>query len=879
MGFLSKLLGAGQDKLVKQYRKEAERITALEPKYQAMSDAELAALAKQMRAENEGKGALAPETMREALALCREHIWRVYHQRAYDVQLMAVMALNDGHVSQCSTGAGKSLSARITAFINVLQGNQVHIVTVNEYLVGRDADDCRACIGGLGVTVGYIYNQQPPESKKQAYACDVVYGTPSEFGFDYLRDNMVKREEDKVQRRRDFAIVDEVDSILIDEARTPLIISGPGTQSAELYEKFAAIMPRLKEGEDFEMDEKKKTISCTEVGLTKVEAALGIDDLYADTSGKLAGHLMNALKAQFLFHENKDYIVVNGEVKIVDEFTGRIMEGRRWSEGLHQAIEAKEHVKINDENQTIATVTLQNFFRLYTKLSGMTGTAMTEDAEFRKTYNMGVVDIPDNKPCIRDDKPDLVYRTVDAKFNAIANEIEKWHEEGRPVLVGTVSVEMNEKLSRLLKKRGIKHNVLNAKYHEQEAHIIAQAGRYGAVTIATNMAGRGTDIILGGNPTEMMKSYVRQVLAARTPDPETGLVDEYIPQAELDEARRQIEELCAREQEEVLQVGGLCVIGTERHEARRIDNQLRGRAGRQGDPGSSQFYISLEDDLMRLFGRDRMDRISAFMENSDIPEDMPIDAPMVSKAIEKAQHNVEQMYFEMRKGVLDYDDVMNKQRLAIYAERDLILGADDINPKIEEIKEAVVADGTAAYCPAKLPPDDWDEDGLRAWLVELTGMDLERATKLVDIAAMDANGNAYPDEVADMLLGEINRLCAEKTEVLGEETMDALERNIMLSVLDRAWTDHLSYMDYLKSGIGLRAYAQRDPLTEYREEAYAAFEFMVDSLYTDTLRTILRIQPIPVPPPLPQLKQAVNNAAKKPNPFAKKPPAGAEVLA
>ena len=875
MSFISKLLGAGQDKLVKQYRKEADKITLLEPKYQAMSDDEIVEAAKQMRQDNQDKGELSRDVLYETLALARENIWRRYAQRAYDVQIMAALALIDNSIIEFSTGEGKTMVSRLASFSQVVAGNQVHIVTVNEYLVSRDAEDCTECIGNLGITVGYIYNQQPPASKKNAYKCDIVYGTPSEFGFDYLRDNMAMHMDDKVQNHRDFAIIDEADSILIDEARTPLIISGKGNQSAELYQRFAEIVPRLKEGIDFEKDEKKKQISATETGLSKVEAALGVDDLYADPSGAMPGHLMNALKAQFLFHNEKDYIVIGGEVKIVDEHTGRIMEGRRWSEGLHQAIEAKEHVKINDESQTVATVTLQNFFRLYDKLSGMTGTAMTEDAEFRKTYGLGVVAIPTNKTCIRQDETDLIYRTVDAKFDAIIEEVKARHEIGQPILIGTVSVEMNEKLSRLLSKHGIKHNVLNAKHHEQEAHIIAQAGRVGAVTVATNMAGRGTDIILGGNPTELLKNYKRQVIAARQPDPETGIVDEYIPQAEIDEARRQIEAMCSEEQKKVLAVGGLCVIGTERHDARRIDNQLRGRAGRQGDPGRSQFYISLEDDLMRLFGQDRMGKISSFMETAQLPDDMPIENPMVSKAIERAQRQVESMNFEIRKNVLEYDDVMNKQRLAIYSERDLILGHGDIEGKFEEMKQSAVNLCVARFCDAKTPPDDWDIDGLRNWFGEFTGIPSEEVDAFIDIEKPEMSDIVGME---DALLERINTLYMEKKEILGEETLNQLARNVMLRVLDSAWMDHLLYMDYLKAGIGLRGYGQRDPLIEYKDESYQAFEFMVDAMYEDAVRTLLRIQPI-VAPPMPQFIKPANG--KKPNPFKKnrkKVPAGAEPL-
>lgn len=737
-----------------------------------------------------------------------------------------------------------TITTNFAILMNALAGNQVHVVTVNEYLSGRDAELCQEALVGTGVSVGYIYNQQPKPSKIQAYACDVVYGTPSEFGFDYLRDNMVTNAEDKVQPHHDYAIIDEIDSILIDEARTPLIISGAGSKNVDIYKAFAISVRLLIRNLHYEMDEAKKTISATEAGLAAVEKALGIDDLYsAEYNGQLPRYLKQALSAQFLYHKDKDYIVSDGEVKIVDPNTGRIMEGRRWSEGLHQAIEAKEGVEIQQENDTLATVTLQNFFRLYDKLSGCTGTAMTEDAEFRKTYDMGVVAVPTAQPVIRQDMPDVVYKTVDAKFTAIADKIVELNAKGQPVLVGTVSVENSEKLSHLLAKRGIKHFTLNAKNHEKEAHIVAQAGRAGAVTIATNMAGRGTDIILGGNADEMMESYKAAVIAQRPKDPITGEVDDYIPQAELDEAARQIKEICKKEQEIVLAAGGLAVIGSERHESRRIDNQLRGRSGRQGDPGYSQFYISLEDDLMRLFGQDRMDAIKSFMDKGGLEDDMPLDAPMISKAIERAQHQVESMHYEARKHTLDYDDVLNKQRLAIYSERDMLLDGGDIASKLKTIEEDVATDLAYEYCSPSAPTDDWEWDKLSAAYGYLMGVPAEE----VELGIRNAAGIDTTEDVREMLLGGIKRSWSEKEAMLGEDGMSSIARQVLLTSVDNAWKDHLNYMDYLKSGIGMRSYGQRDPLTEYKDEAYKAFEFMVDTMYQSALTSIMRIAIVNAP--------------------------------
>lgn len=731
-----------------------------------------------------------------------------------------------------------TLMSNFASLANAIAGKQVHVVTVNEYLSGRDAALCKQAIEGSGLTVGYIYNQQPRESKVEAYSCDIVYGTPSEFGFDYLRDNMVDSEDKKVQTHHDYAIIDEIDSILIDEARTPLIISGAGSKDVSTYVQFAQAVKQLHEGIDFDMKEKDKTISATEVGLSKVEAFLGIDDLYSDATNQYPRYLKQALTAQFLYHNGKDYIIEDGEVKIVDPNTGRIMEGRRWSEGLHQAIEAKEHVRIQQENDTMATVTLQNFFRLYDKLSGMTGTAMTEDAEFRKTYGMGVVAIPTNKPTQRTDMPDVIYKDINAKFNAIAEQIEEYNKQGRPVLVGTASVESSERLSRLLRKRGIKHELLNAKNHEREAHIIAQAGREGAVTIATNMAGRGTDIILGGNIDEMVETFKQMIIMTRPVDPETGVRDEYIDPADVAEARRQIAEICDEEKEKVLEAGGLAVIGSERHDSRRIDNQLRGRSGRQGDPGSSQFFISLEDDLMRLFGQDKMENIQAFMNKANLPDDMPLDQPMVSKAIERAQRQVESYHYEIRKHTLEYDDVLNKQRLAIYAERDVLLGSDNssIENKMERIQNDVASHLVEQYCENGVPADEWDFEKLRAAYAYTVNN--EESAEF--ISSDNSNMQTYEDAY-NTILEHIKMDYDKKKEMLGDDLINQATKQVMLHSVDNAWKEHLTYMSYLKNSVGMRRFGQRDPLVEYKEEAYRAFEYMVDTMYSNVLTTIMRI--------------------------------------
>lgn len=836
MGFLSKVFSAGEGKQLKKYQSKVEAINALEPDYVKLSDAELRGKTDEFRRRFDD-GESLDDIMFDAFATVREASKRTTGLRHFDVQLIGGMSLHNGEIAEMKTGEGKTLVSTLAGYLNAIPRNNVHIVTVNDYLAKRDSEWMGKIYKFLGMEVGLIQNGMKPAQKVPAYKADVTYGTNSEFGFDYLRDNMVTRADMRVQRGHSFCVVDEVDSILIDEARTPLIISGPGTHAADTYKQFASVMPRLVKDVDFDMDEAKKTITATESGLVKIENMLGIEDIYADPTGELANHLQQALKAQFLFHRDVDYVVVDGEVKIVDEFTGRIMEGRRYSEGLHQALEAKEHVKIMDENQTLATITLQNYFRLYDKLSGMTGTAMTEDAEFRQIYNLPVFSIPPNKPVKRVDNNDLIYKNIEAKFKAVADDVADRHAAGQPCLIGTVSIETSEKLSRLLDKRGIKHETLNAKNHEREAHIIAQAGRVGAVTIATNMAGRGTDIILGGNAEVMADDFLR----AEGFDPDVPEFDEEGNRNDAfadSEARQKCldkaKEICDKENKQVIDAGGLCVIGTERHESRRIDNQLRGRAGRQGDPGTTQFYLSLEDDLMRLFGGQRMESIGRMMEKTGMEDDMPIQASMVSKAIESAQRQVESMHFAARKNVLEYDDVMNLQRKAIYEERNAILDGKDVSERLPEIISDAVDDHVNDCIDNSVPSEDWDTRPLEIWVSDITGIN---SWKVSDVDHMD---DAF--ELAEQLKSYLQGILDEKKEILGAEALKQLSSQIMLRMIDVRWMAHLSEMDYLKTGIGLRAIGQRDPLVEYKNEAYNAFQNMTNTMYDDYLKTLLRIQ-------------------------------------
>ena len=817
--FLSKILSFGADKDLKAYKRIVEKINTLEPTMQAMSDEELQAQTEKFKARY-AEGESLDDLLPEAFATVREASVRTIGQRHFDVQLIGGIALHKGTIAEMKTGEGKTLVSTLAGYLNALSGEGVHIVTVNDYLAKRDSEWMGTIYKFLGISVGLLQNGMRLSLKKPAYEADITYGTNSEFGFDYLRDNMVTRPEMRVQRGHHYAIVDEVDSILIDEARTPLIISGAGTKSAGTYKDFAKAVRGLTPDVDFEMDEAKHTIATTEIGLEKVERALNIDDIYNDESGQLVNHLQQALKAEYMFHRDQQYVVIDGEVKIVDEFTGRIMEGRRYSEGLHQAIEAKENVQVREENQTLATITLQNYFLMYDKLSGMTGTAMTEDAEFREVYHVPVQVIPPNRPVRREDLDDLVYRTIDAKFEAVVRDVEERHQNGQPVLVGTVSIDNSERISRILSKRGIKHNVLNAKFHEREAQIIAQAGREGAVTIATNMAGRGTDILLGGNPDVMAEDILRN----------QGIEPAEATQEQKEAARKEAKEICATEREAVTAAGGLCVIGTERHESRRIDNQLRGRSGRQGDPGQTQFYLSLEDDLMRRFGGDRMDGVAAMMQRYELPDDMPIKAKIVTKLVEGAQRKVEEVNFAMRKNVLDYDDVMNKQRQVIYAERNKILDGKDLMELIETVTASTTQRICEEFCYGDA--DEWDLEGLEKWLTELTGKtDLPEFTEDTKFEQLEEDVTAFVQKTFD-----------EKTQKLGEEVMRELAAQVMLRVIDTRWMAYLQEMDYLKTGIGLRGFGQRDPLVEYKTEAYEAFTLLVNTMYEDFLRTILRLE-------------------------------------
>ena len=818
----SKILSAGEGKEIKAFRNRVGEVNYLEDEISQLSDEELREKTIEFR-ERYADGESLEELLPEAFAVVREASVRTLGLRHFDVQLIGGMVLNEGQIAEMKTGEGKTLVSTLAGYLNAIPGEGVHIVTVNDYLAKRDSEWMGQVYEFLGMSVGLIQNGTKTAARKAAYDADVTYGTNAEFGFDYLRDNMVVNPDSRVQRGHAFAIVDEVDSILIDEARTPLIISGAGSQSTDTYRKFANAVKHLSKDVDFEMDEAKRTIATTDSGLQHVESLLGIEDIYSDISGQLSNHLQQALKAQFLFHRDKDYIVQNGEVKIVDEFTGRIMEGRRYSEGLHQAIEAKEGVLVRAENQTMATITLQNYFRLYDKLSGMTGTAKTEDAEFRDIYKLPVEVIPSNRPVIREELPDLVYRTVDAKFNAVADDVAERHARQQPCLVGTISIESSERLSSLLSKRGIKHSVLNAKFHEQEANIVAQAGRAGAVTIATNMAGRGTDILLGGNPEYL----ARDILAQR------GVEEDDITDEQWEAALAEAREICAEEARIVRDAGGLAVIGTERHESRRIDNQLRGRSGRQGDPGSSQFYLSLEDDLMRLFGGDRMDRISGLMQRTEIDDDMPIQAKMVTKGIESAQRQVEAMHFSSRKHVLEYDDVMDKQRKTIYAERNDILDCKSYAERVPELIVGAVEDAVLEYCPGHDVYEDWDIEGLSAWFKELTGIEF-------DLDELDHREET--SRMVDVVSEKVLDIYEHKKDQIPEDVFDQVQNQVMLRVIDTRWMSHLSEMDYLRAGIGLRAVGQRDPLVEYKEEAYSAFSALVAAIYEDFIRTVLRLQ-------------------------------------
>ncbi|HHY04510.1 MAG TPA: preprotein translocase subunit SecA [Thermoanaerobacterales bacterium] len=805
---LTKIFGDANEKEIKKLNKVVEQVNELEPQIKKLSDEELKGKTDEFKERLE-KGETLDDILVEAFAVVREASWRTLGMRPFDVQVLGGIVLHQGRIAEMKTGEGKTLVATMPVYLNALSGKGVHVITVNDYLARRDSEWMGKIYEFLGLKVGLIVHGLNYEERKEAYNADITYGTNNEFGFDYLRDNMVLYKENMVQRPLNFAIVDEVDSILIDEARTPLIISGQAEQSTEIYNKFARFVPKLKKDEDYTVDEKAHSVMPTEKGIKKTENLLGVANLYDEENMELLHHLQQALKAHALMKRDRDYVVKNGEVIIVDEFTGRLMLGRRYSEGLHQAIEAKEGVKVEHESKTLATITFQNYFRMYNKLSGMTGTAATEEEEFRKIYGLDVVVIPTNKPMIRVDHPDAIYKTESGKFEAVVREIEECYKKGQPVLVGTISIEKSEMLSSMLKRKGIPHEVLNAKYHEKEAEIIARAGQKGAVTIATNMAGRGTDIVLG---------------------------------------------------EGVAELGGLHIIGTERHESRRIDNQLRGRAGRQGDPGSSRFYISLEDDLMRLFGSDN---IKGVMDKLGMEEDQPIEHPIITRAIENAQKKVESHNFDIRKHVLEYDDVMNTQREVIYSQRRRVLENEDLKDSIKEMIAQVIEQILDIYAGKEIHPEEWNLKGLTNYIGDIFPFKYE-ISFAEDITR---------DQIFDALLDKALAAYEKKEEEIGSDTMRELERFIMLKVVDEKWMDHIDAMDQLREGIGLRAYGQRDPVIEYKIEGFDMFQEMINSIQEDTIRYLFRAH-IKTPQ---ERKQPTYNVAyshgegdEKPQPIRKK---------
>jgi len=828
---LDRILRAGEGRILRRLKSIAEQVNALEDDFVPLSDDELRGMTEEFRsrlAGDDGPAETLDDILPEAFAVAREAARRTLGQRHFDVQVMGGAALHLGNIAEMRTGEGKTLTSVLPAYLNALTGQGVHVVTVNDYLAKRDSEWMGRVHRFLGLTVGVILANETPEIRKPAYACDITYGTNNEFGFDYLRDNMAWSGEELVQRGHHFAIVDEVDSILIDEARTPLIISGPAEQSAKWYSEFARVVPRLKREVDYDVDETKRTVAITESGVEKVEDWLGIDNLYEAVNTPLVGYLNNALKAENLYKLDKDYVVMGGEVLIVDEFTGRILHGRRYNEGMHQAIEAKEGVEIKQENQTLATITLQNYFRLYAKLGGMTGTAMTEAAEFSQIYKLGVVQIPTNRDMIRKDEADVVYKSESAKYDAVVDDIAERYEQGQPVLVGTVSVEKSELLSTLLGQRGIAHDVLNAKHHEREAAIVAQAGRRGAVVVATNMAGRGTDIMLGGNPEFLAQAELRQrgLSPSDTPDD----FEAAWPDA-LDKAKAAV----AAEHDEVVTLGGLYVLGTERHESRRIDNQLRGRSGRQGDPGESRFYLSLGDDLMRLFNANAVESI---MDRLNIPEDVPIESKIVSRAIRSAQTQVESQNFEIRKNVLKYDEVLNKQREVIYGERRQVLEGADLHEQIRHmIDDVVPAYVTGATSDGYA--EDWDLDQLWTALRTLYPVG-------VTVAEIEEECGGRSGITAELLLERLTEdahvAYDRREEALGAELMRDMERRVVLSVLDRKWREHLYEMDYLQEGIGLRAMGQRDPLVEYQREGFELFAAMMDGIKEESVGFLFNLE-------------------------------------
>jgi len=864
MGLFNKILHAGEGKRLKAVQGIVPEVNALEPEIERLSDEQLAAKTAEFkqrvdRARSEAKNAdhekdavadALDDALPEAFAVVREAGKRVLGQRHYDVQIMGGAALHLGWVAEMKTGEGKTLVSTLPAYLNALAGRGVHLVTVNDYLAKRDAEWMGRVHRFLGLQVGVVVpDDSLPDEKRAQYNCDITYGTNNEVGFDYLRDNMVVDIAEQVQRGlRDqswsphyFAIVDEVDSILIDEARTPLIISGRAADAAELYYQFARIVRGLQAERDYEVDEAKRTIVPTEEGIARVEQALSVENLYENVHQNYVHQLQQALRAKELFKLDVDYIIQNGEVKIVDEFTGRVLEGRRWSEGLHQAVEAKEGVKIKEENQTLATVTLQNYFRMYEKLGGMTGTASTEAGEFAHTYDLQVVSIPTNRPMVRGDHSDFIYKTEDAKFAASVDDISERYERGQPVLVGTISVEKSEKLSRALQKQGIPHEVLNAKQHEREAQIVTQAGQLGSVTVATNMAGRGVDILLGGNPEGLARrECLKESLEVGTPEYDARYA-ELLPG---------FEQACKSEGEKVRELGGLYVLGTERHESRRIDNQLRGRSGRQGVPGESRFYLSLEDELMRLFATGLMSRVM----NASFPDDMPLESKMVSRAVERAQGTVEDRNFEIRKNVLKYDEVMNEQRKIVYKRRQQILDGEDLSEEAIEAIESALSRLVGEYCVGEFY-EDWDVPGLldAARLYYPTRVTKEQVDELIGREAIE-----------DLFVEDATAIYQEKSDAVGAEMLRDIERRVMLSVIDQHWREHLYEMDYLQEGINLRAMGQQDPLSEWQREGFDMFEAMMGQIEDDFVRYVFHLQVVVDEEPRPDIRNVSYSAPTDP---------------
>ena len=850
MGLMDKIFGTYSERELKRIYPIRDKVLALDEQFTKMSDQELKAMTPKLK-ERLANGETLDDILPEAFATCREAAWRVLGLKHFPVQIIGGIVLHQGRIAEMKTGEGKTLVATLPVYLNALTGKGVHVVPVNDYLAKRDSEEMGKVYRWLGLTVGLVIHDIEPSDRQKAYQADITYGTNNEFGFDYLRDNMQIYKENRVQRGHYYAVVDEVDSILIDEARTPLIISGRGDKSTDLYkiaDRFARTLKMYKVKElddkeehddvidaDYIVDEKAKTATLTKSGVKKAEEYFGLENLMDMENSTIQHHINQAIKAHGTMQRDINYVVKDNEVMIVDEFTGRIMNGRRYSEGLHQAIEAKEGVEVKRESKTLATITYQNLFRMYEKLSGMTGTAMTEEQEFREIYGMDVIEIPTNKPVIRKDMPDVVYKTENGKFNAVVEQVKECHEKGQPVLVGTVSIETSERLSALLKRHGIKHQVLNAKYHEKEAEIVAQAGQYGAVTIATNMAGRGTDIMLGGNAEYLAKNQMRK----------EGYYEELIVEAtgfgdtdneEIIEARKRFTELSKEfkeklrpEAEKVKEAGGLFIVGTERHESRRIDNQLRGRSGRQGDPGCSRFYLSLEDDLMRLFGGDR---INAMMDSLKIDEDMPIENKILTNTIENAQSKIEGRNFGIRKNVLQFDDVMNKQREIIYAQRNKVLDGENLKDSVLSMMDETVDSAIAMYMPEGVEPEHWNMEGFRNYFIGIIAGDLLEVEEK-DLKDLDKKA------LAEQMKEKVHEVYAKREEELGENITRELERVVLLKEVDTKWMDHIDAMDELKKGIYLRSYGQKDPVVEYRIEGFDMFDEMIAGIREETVKILL----------------------------------------